>query len=478
MDKRKIDVAIIGAGTAGLAAYRAARLHTDQVLLIEGGAYGTTCARVGCMPSKLLLAAADAAHAVSTASEFGVNATIVEINGPAVMQRLQSERDRFVGFVLDSVDQIPANERLCGQARFLSAHELQVGDHTLVEAGRIVIATGSSPNLPDSLAHLGPRLLTNEDVFDWADLPESIAVIGTGAIGLELGQGLHRLGVRTTLLGRSESVGQLRDAQVLAAAQECLGRELDLRLNTEISSATLADEGVILQLRNSQTGEEQTERYTYVLAATGRAPNLQALDLEKTGLVLDKKGVPKFDRLTMRCGDSTIFIAGDVSAERAILHEAADQGRIAGENAGTFPRVTPGLRHPALTIAFTDPQIASVGQSFSSLKPGSFVAGEVSFANQGRSRVMAQNCGVLRVYADNATGRFLGAEMVGPRAEHLAHLLAWACQSGMTIGQMLKMPFYHPVVEEGLRTALRHARDQLPGGLPEIERCTDATPGV
>lgn len=478
MDKRKVDVAIIGSGTAGLAAYRAARLHTDQVLLIEGGAYGTTCARVGCMPSKLLLAAADAAHAVSKAGEFGVNAAVIEIDGPAVMQRVQFERDRFVDFVLDSVDQIPANEKLNGHARFLSAQVLQVGDHTQVEAGRIVIATGSSPNLPDSLAHLGSRLLTNEDVFDWADLPESIAVIGTGAIGLELGQGLQRLGVRTTLVGRSENVGQLRDAQVLAAAQECFGRELDLRLNTEISSAVLEDNGVTLRLRHTQTGEEQTAHYTYVLAATGRSPNLQGLDLDKAGLVLDKKGVPRFDRLTMRCGDSTVFIAGDVSAERAILHEAADQGRIAGENAGTYPQAVPGLRHPALTIAFTDPQIASVGQSFPSLKAGSFVAGTVAFANQGRSRVMAQNCGVLRVYADNATGRFLGAEMVGPRAEHLAHLLAWACQSGMTIGQMLKMPFYHPVVEEGLRTALRDARDQLPGGLPEIDHCTDATPGM
>lgn len=478
MDRRKVDVAIIGAGTAGLAAYRAARLHTDQIVLIEGGTHGTTCARTGCMPSKLLIAAADAAHAVSSAGQFGVKAELASIDGAAVMQRVQAERDRFVGFVLESVDQIPVQERLDGQARFLSAHALQAGEHTVVEAGRIVIATGSSPRLPDSLSHLGTRLLSSEDVFNWSDLPESVAVIGTGAIGLELGQALHRLGVRTTVLGRSDKLGQLRDEQVLGAARICLGRELDLRLDTDLLSAVLEDGGVSLQLRNTQTGEEKVERYTYVLAATGRAPNLQGLELEKSGLTLDRKGVPRFDRLTMRCGDSHIFIAGDVSAERALLHEAADQGRIAGDNAGAFPQVAPGLRHAALAIAFTDPQIARVGQSFSSLKPGSFVAGEVSFANQGRSRVMAQNCGVLRVYADNATGLFLGAEMVGPRAEHLAHLLAWACQSGMTIGQMLKLPFYHPVVEEGVRTALRHARNQLPGGLPEIEHCTDVTPGM
>ncbi len=138
----------------------------------------------------------------------------------------------------------------------------------------------------------------------------------------------------------------------------------------------------------------------------------------------------------------------------------------------------PGLRRAALTVAFTDPQIATIGQSHRDLDQGRHVIGEVSFVNQGRSRVMLQNQGLLRVYAETRSGRFIGAEMAGPRAEHIAHLLAWACQSGMTVEQMLAMPFYHPVVEEGLRTALRDAKDKILHGLPEIEHCTDCTPGV
>jgi dihydrolipoamide dehydrogenase len=123
--------------------------------------------------------------------------------------------------------------------------------------------------------------------------------------------------------------------------------------------------------------------------------------------------------------------------------------------------VAPGLRRALLSVVFTDPQIAIVGGGMAALAPG-FVAGEVSFEDQGRSRVMLRNHGHLRVYADPSDGRFLGAEMAGPDAEHIGHLLAWALQARMTVAQMLDMPFYHPVVEEGLRTALRdlHARLQ------------------
>jgi dihydrolipoamide dehydrogenase len=472
-----VDVAVIGAGTAGLAAYRAARSHGKRVVLIEGGPYGTTCARVGCMPSKLLVAAAEAAHMIQKAPAFGVQAGALAIDGRAVMARVRSERDRFVDFVLDGVGKIPQADRLRGHARFLDAHSLQVDQHTTVNASSIVIAAGSSPQIPDGLEGIGDRLVTNDDVFDWDDLPESVAVIGTGVIGLELGQALHRLGVRVALFGRGDSLAQISDPAVLGAAADALAAELDLRMNTAV--AGVARDGDLVMLRSRDAaGIERTERYAYVLAATGRAPNVKGLGLENTGLTLDKSGLPSFDSSTMQCADSAIFIAGDVSSERPVLHEAADQGRIAGDNAGRWPDVQPGLRRTPLTIAFTDPQIATIGQTHRSLKPGGHVIGEVSFADQGRSRVMLQNQGLLRVFAETGSGRFIGAEMVGPRAEHVAHLLAWACQSGMTLEQMLAMPFYHPVVEEGLRTALRDADEKLVHGLPEIEHCTDCTPGV
>jgi len=117
--------------------------------------------------------------------------------------------------------------------------------------------------------------------------------------------------------------------------------------------------------------------------------------------------------------------------------------------------VRPGLRRAPLGIVFTDPQIGIVGGGFRALKTGSFATGQVSFEDQGRSRILLRNKGLLNVYGDIATGRFLGAEMLVPSAEHLAHLLSWALQSRVSVAQILEMPFYHPVIEEGLRTALR-----------------------
>src|SRR4249920_3776693 len=158
MQEAQVDVAIIGAGTAGLAAYRAARAAGATAMLIEGGTHGTTCARVGCMPSKLLIAAADAAHAVERAPGFGVHHDgVVRIDGRAVMDRVRRERDRFVNLVLRDVERIPDMDRLRGHARFVDDHTLDVGGHTRVVAKAAVMATGSRPSRADSFDALDDR---------------------------------------------------------------------------------------------------------------------------------------------------------------------------------------------------------------------------------------------------------------------------------------------------------------------------------
>jgi dihydrolipoamide dehydrogenase len=205
-------------------------------------------------------------------------------------------------------------------------------------------------------------------------------------------------------------------------------------------------------------GVLRDETFAWALVAAGRRANLAGLGLEHAGVPLAESGRPHVDRTTMQWGRSNVFVAGDASQDLPLLHEAADEGRIAGENAARFPDVRPGARRSPLAIAFSDPTIAVIGRGHRELTAaGPVVTGEVSFADQGRSRVMRKNRGAARVYADPKTGRLLGAEIAGPRAEHLGHLLAWAHQQGMRIDEMLAMPFYHPVVEKGLRTALRDA---------------------
>ena len=458
---RKVDVAVIGAGSAGLPAYRAARMHTEKVALIEGGVYGTTCARVGCMPSKLLIAAAEAAHSIETASKFGVYSSKPTINGHDVMKRVRSERDRFVGFVLESVENIDQNHHFRGHAQFIDNHTIQVEDK-IIEAKSVVISTGSSPKLMSMFNGLGDRLVVNDDIFDWDTLPESVAVFGPGVIGLELGQALHRLGVRIRIFGLSGSLKPLSDMGIKSYAENLFKDEFPLDTKANILGLELENEQVKISFVDPKNGEEKEELFDFLLAATGRSPNVNDLGLENTKLELDSLGVPLYNSSTMQCGNSSIFIAGDVNNDLPILHEAADEGKIAGDNAARFPDIKSGLRRSPVTVVFCDPQIAIVGESWSELEGNeNVVTGKVSFEGQGRSRIILKNKGLMHVYADQNSGLFLGSEFIGPHAEHLAHLMSWAHQQNMTIQQMLEMPFYHPVIEEGLRTALRDAESKL-----------------
>ncbi len=465
MKKIQADIVVIGGGTAGMGAFRNARLHSDNVYLIENNVFGTTCARVGCMPSKLLIAAAEARHHALHTDPFGVHLDkdSIVVNGEEVMRRVKSERDRFVGFVVTDVEEWPADKRIMGSAKFIDEHTVQIDDHIQIAAKSFVIATGSRPVILPQWQSLGDRLIINDDVFSWDTLPKRVAVFGPGVIGLELGQALHRLGVKVEIFGLGGIIGGISDPVVSDEAKAVFGEELKLHLDAKTEVKLDADGNV--EVHWEQDGEKGVFVAEYMLAAVGRRPNVDNIGLENINIDKDARGVPVADPLTMQTSIPHIFIAGDAYNQLPLLHEAADQGKIAGDNAGRYPNIGSGLRRSTIGVVFTSPQIGFVGLKYAQVaaqyQTDEFVIGEVSFKNQGRSRVMLVNKGHMRLYAEKATGRFIGAEIVGPAAEHLAHLLAWAHQMKMTVPQMLDMPFYHPVIEEGLRTALRDADAKL-----------------
>lgn len=478
MEVREVEVAIIGAGTAGMSAYRRVREYTDSVVIIESSHYGTTCARVGCMPSKLLIAAAEANHQAHNAARFGVDVGSVTVDGKRVMQRVKSERDRFVGFVEETVNDWPAADKVWGEARFCGPNELQVGEALCIKAERIVIAVGSRPNIPAPWYELGDRLLINDDVFAWDDLPSSVGVVGTGVIGLELSQALSRLGVRTQLFGVGNRIGPLSDPLVNAQALTIFGEEMALSSDAAVEAVARTDDGV--EVSYNEKGEKRTAKFEYLIAATGRRSNFDRLDLKAAGLAVNEQGLPAFDDSTGQIENSSVFIAGDVSNAHPLLHEAADDGRIAGDNAGTYPQIHARPRRAPISVVFTDPQIALVGARYAQLEHSdtAFAVGQVDFSGQGRSRVIGKNKGLLRVYGEHGSGLFLGAEMIGPAAEHLAHLLSWSVQHRLSVQQMLDSPFYHPVIEEGLRTAMRQLNSELKMGPLPVEGCLDCGPGA
>ncbi len=453
------DVAIIGAGTAGLAAQSAAHSAGASTLLIDPYFAGTTCATVGCMPSKLLIAASHAAHAAQTTDQFGIHVPTVQIDGQAVLQRVRDERDRFARLTRESIAKLPDKVRVKARAAFTGANTLKLDDGRTVEARSIVIATGSAPFVPPPFEALGDRMLTNESIFDLKDLPKSLAVIGSGPIGLELAQAMARLGVAVTLFDRKDTLGNVRCAKVHDALQAIIAKDVELKLGVDIEPRR-TDDGVSLSWSGESTGEDV---FDYVLVATGRRPNLDSLDLTNAGIALDDDGVPEHDRGTMQCGESSIFLAGDVADNLPILHEASQDGAIAGRNAVAFPAVNSADRFVPFSLIFTSPPTAQIGQS----EEDGVITGTADFDDQGRARVEGVNQGSLTLYAAAPDGRLIGADLCCPAGEHLAHMLAWAVQQGQTATQLLEMPFYHPTIEEGLKTALRTICGATPLELPK-----------
>jgi dihydrolipoamide dehydrogenase len=465
---REVDVAILGAGSAGLYALSQVKHKTDNFVLINGGELGTSCARVGCMPSKVFIQVAEDFHRKSLFEREGIDgADELSVDVPGCMEHVQDLRDMFVDRTLGVTEALDEEHLIDGYAKFVSADCVEVNGEQ-IKAKSIVIATGSSPVVPAGWQDFADDVITTDEFFELEDLPESMAVIGMGSIGLEIGQALHRLGVKVVGVDQLEQVARLADDKVDQVAREVIGREFPLWLG-QTAVLEKVDGGVQVTAGDNQVVVQK------VLAGMGRKPNLEGLNLECTGIPLDEKGVPVYDPLTMQIGDFPIYIAGDVNTDRPLLHEAGHEGRIAGHNAMLHVANKPAekfRRKPLLGITFCDPNIAVVGKQLSELDEDSTAIGEIQFAPVGRALILGKNRGLLRIYAQKSDGLLLGAAMCCVKGENLAHLLSWSIQQGLTVFDLLKMPFYHPVIEEALQAALYNILHELDikQELVELER--------
>lgn len=461
---REVDVAILGAGSAGLFALSQVKRETDNYVLINGGELGTTCARVGCMPSKVLIQVAEDFHRKSIFEREGIDGgEELTVDVPASMEHVQDLRDVFVDKTLGVTDEMDEAHLIDGYAKFVSNDTVEVNGEQ-IKAKSIIIATGSTPIVPADWQDFADDIITTDDFFELEDLPESMAVIGLGSIGLEIGQALHRLGVKVAAVDQLNVIAKLDDAKVNDIAMATIGREMPLWLG-DAAVLEKVDGGIEVSAgENSMVVDK-------VLASLGRRPNLDNLNLEVTDIKLDENGIPVFDPLTMQVEGLPIFIAGDVNADRPLLHEAGHEGRVAGYNA-VHEKTSSFKRKVALGITFCDPNIATVGAQLSELNEDEIAIGEIAFAPVGRALIMGKNRGLLRLYVQKSDGLLLGASMCCVKGENLAHLIAWSIQNDMTVFDMLKMPFYHPVIEEALQAALYGVLSKLDvkQDLVELER--------
>lgn len=454
----RTDVAIIGAGTAGLYALREVRRAGCDFVLIDHGPLGTTCARVGCMPSKVALHAGAqwaARKALAGIGASGMEALSLDLE--ATWASLREQRDFFASNAAGKARNAAGSRLIEGTARFLEPTLIEVSLPTgaqRVRARAVVIATGSRPVVPAWLDAVRDRVITTDRLFELDTLPRRIGLLGLGAIGLEMGLALSRLGSRVIGADLAPNVAGITDPAIGERARERFGREMELWL------------GAQTRLERSTAGiamhaDGRSVEVDLLLAALGRRPNVDDLGLEAAGFPLDERGTPRFDPATMQVGQLPVFIAGDANADRPLMHEAADEGAIAGYNAAR-QNLTRFRRKVPLGIVFSDPDIATVGMRFDALPAAGVVIGTAGGDANGRARILGATDSLLRVYADAADGRLLGAAMMAAGGEHLAHLLAWAIQRGETAHDLLALPFYHPVVEEMLQSALQDIAAQLP----------------
>lgn len=447
---RSVDLAIIGAGTAGLSALKEAGRHTANTVMIDPGPLGTTCARVGCMPSKALLHAARDVAAASAAARRGhLVGDPPTVDVSAVLAHVRGLRDRFASVPARRTEAL-GERYVAGQPRFLDAETLEVNGER-IRARRTIVATGTRPVVPPSWNSVADRVLTSDTLFEQASLAPRIAVIGLGPIGLELGQALGMLGINVDAFGHGGRLAGLQREESNRALHRALDAHMAIHTNSPVELEP-AEGGVRVRWNDQAVVVDQ------VLAAIGRRPNVEGLALESLGVPLSPRGLPSIDPETLQVADTPVYFAGDVHGLRPLMHEAADEGAIAARHAlqdtGDMARRTP------LAIVFTEPGVARAGMLGSEPPPGA-VSASFDLSRQGRALLMNRPDGVMHVDADSQ-GRLLGAELVAPEAEHLGHELAWLIQQNVTVNEALQLPFYHPVLEEGLRSVFQALRRQLP----------------
>lgn len=447
----KYHLVVIGAGTAGLVTAAGAAGLGARVALVERRFMGGDCLNVGCVPSKAVIASAQAAADVRAASSLGV-----QVKGPlvvdfqAVMERMRKLRaaiaphdgaKRFRDLGIDV---------FLGESKFRSPREVEV-DGKPLRFARAVIATGGRPRIPalPGLAETGFH--TNESIFNLTQLPRRLAVLGGGPIGCELAQAFARLGAQVTIVQRGSQFLPREDpdaAAILLRAFRAAG--IGVRLDTVAERIERGGDAKVLHL--ARGGAREKLVVDEILVATGRRPNVEGLGLELAGVQASPSGVVVDDHL--RTSNRCIFAVGDVALPYHFTHVADAAARLVIQNA-LFP-FKKGLS--SLTIpwsTYTDPEIAHVGlyETQAKARAQALETVTVPFEDVDRARLEGETEGFVRIHAEPKRGRILGATIVGRGAGDMICEISTAIAGGVTLGAMGSVIHPYPTRAEAIRKA-------------------------
>ena len=450
------DFVVIGAGSAGYAAARTAHGEGLSVCVIDGAAeLGGLCILRGCMPSKTLIESANRQLAVRHAADFGLKATSQGVDVAKIRARKRALIGEFAEYRAGQLE----DGRFVlyrGFASFVDAHTVEVlprdGSAGFRVRGRsFLIATGSEVNAPPIPGLVETGFWTSDDVLDAESLPATVAVLGGGAIALEMAHYLEAMGCEVTLIQRNTQLltGLDREASdVVKTAYEQRG--MKVHCGTHLTSIS-AQEG---KKRVEFTQDVHTHSIVVdeVLLAMGRQPATNGLELQAALVTLEKRKVVVNDR--MQSSQPHIFAAGDVCSPLDVVHVAIQQGEIAARNAARLLRgeeATEAMDYRLLLFGvFSQPQVAVVGASADQLTQEGipFVAASYPFNDHGKSMVMGEVAGYVKMLGHAETGEILGASVVGPEATELIHEVVIAMHFRATAAQFMSIPHYHPTLSE------------------------------
>lgn len=446
------DLVVIGAGPGGyVAAIRAAQLGLKTACIEKEPALGGTCLRIGCIPSKALLESSHRFHELDEGlHEHGISVGKPKLDLAAMMRR----KDGIVKGLTDGVEFLFRKNKITsitGTARFTAPRKIIVsssGEETEVEADRVIIATGSTPAIPEGLEPDGRFIGTSTDALSYARVPKRLAVIGGGYIGLELGSVWSRLGSSVTVLEYLPHILPGLDAEIAGEARKIFERQgLHFRLNARIRKIRPENTHCVIE----SEGQEDLPA-DRVLVAVGRRPNTDGLNLEAAGVETGARGFISVDE-HFQTSAAGVYAIGDVIGGAMLAHKAEDEGVACVE------RMVNGYGHvnylaiPA--IVYTEPEIAAVGRTEEQLKEEGipYNKGVFPFKPNGRARCLGNTDGRVKILADAATDRILGAHIIGPRAGDLIAELAAAMEFSASSEDVARTSHAHPTLSEVVREA-------------------------
>ncbi len=453
---KSYHVVVLGGGSAGTAAARAAAEAGARVALINDGELGGLCILRGCMPSKTMLHAAHAAHEARHGRTPGVEPHGADIDFAAIMRNKDEKVARFQRAKLGSIER-GGYDVIDARARFIGPDRVEAGGETYRFERGAVIATGSVTRLPNLPGLDQVDTWTSDEIMLQTEQPESLIVLGTGAIGLEMSQFFARVGTRVTLVSR-RPVGFDVDPLIAAELEKMLRAETHLTLEQPKRALRVRPEsgGVALDLDDGTC-----VRGERLVLATGRQPALASLGLDEAGVEVSGHEV-RFGP-DQRTSNPKIFIAGDADGDRMILHVANWEGAVAGRNAAS-PGASETVDHRLDVMGvFTDPALAWIGLNERQARAAGHdvITADIRFPETGRAITQEVSFGVGKLVAAAETGEILGGQLLAPRADDLIHILAAIMYYRGTAAQMLEMPWYHPTLAEVLMSLARDLAGQL-----------------